>query len=495
MRSKKMREIKNKFCFKSRSAKSKKMKDKSDKTYPPKRKEETKQHHPKGENERYKEKEKKEKEEKNKEKYREKERKRKKKGETERKITNIKEKTNLKSSRVCPFRVKTVWIVEDLAPKNIYQSKTRQNLKIQVCWFKLELVNYNFKHIWSKGHKTRQDKTRTRQDKTRQDKTRQDKTRQDKTKQTKQTKQNKQTKQTQQPQQHNNNTTTTTTTRLAAASVGSSWCWVETPGVSDVRTWLCEGWEQIVETSAVGGAGCAGWWIVEVFISPSGPSTGAAQRRKQPTTNLLRSVHLTIITLFDFLPFNNNNNNHHNHHNQVFVLESADFLRVTFEKERNKKYKKIGKWKNDKMKKEEERKMKKWRTVKRNQGKWWKWRRTTLHRSEEGRSTRVSLGTENRHFSILRNSQNIPLVSRILCSRNFAQREPLTIKGDRSRTRHEAARVSCDPDPALLPQHWWRVFGMHLFRTWGCGSHIDIGDQRTDFSDFQIAPSDQVLQP
>ena len=42
-------------------------------------------------------------------------------------------------------------IVEDLAHKNIYHSETRQNFEVQVFWFELEFVKYNFIHIWSKG--------------------------------------------------------------------------------------------------------------------------------------------------------------------------------------------------------------------------------------------------------------------------------------------------------------------------------------------------------
>ena len=77
--------------------------------------------------------------------------------------------------------------------------------------------------------------------------------------------------------------------------------------------------------------------------------------------------------------------------------------------------------------------------------------------------------------------------SRILGSRHFAQRESLSLSsGDLTRTRIEARRVSCDPDPflytvklcpycqsveptstqlpTLFPQHRRRVLRMHRIR-------------------------------
>ena len=68
--------------------------------------------------------------------------KKKKKERRNRKKNNKHKRKKLEIVKGLPLRVKTLWIVEDLAPKNMYQSKTRQIFKIQVFWFS---------HVWSKS--------------------------------------------------------------------------------------------------------------------------------------------------------------------------------------------------------------------------------------------------------------------------------------------------------------------------------------------------------
>ena len=75
----------------------------------------------------------------------------KKKKKKERKKTNIKyKKKNLKSSRICHFGWKPMNLQGFGTQEHLSLKNTTKN-KNSSFWFKLEFVNYNFRHIWSKG--------------------------------------------------------------------------------------------------------------------------------------------------------------------------------------------------------------------------------------------------------------------------------------------------------------------------------------------------------